>query len=113
MPFSNSPMKRGARLPTLGSLRRLSSSAKKRFSTMLDSENCIQSLQTRGAALIKIHDVSKRDQRPDQTRQIQIEHRKLTDRDLAAHRGRHARPYDDDVTEPEKKRHQRTHQRLN
>src|SRR5262249_33198627 len=52
----------------------------------LDAQDGVESLQARGTALIKIHDVSERDQRPDQSREIQIEHRELTNRDLAAHR---------------------------
>ena len=51
----------------------------------LDGEDGVHALQARRAALVEIDDVAERDERPDESRQVEVELGELPDRDLAAH----------------------------
>ena len=77
-----------------------------------DSCDCLHAFPARGAALIEIHDVTDRNQRPNQAEQVHVEFRELTNCDLSAHGQRHAGPDNQHEAKADQKHHQRPHQRV-
>src|SRR5260370_9022637 len=58
----------------------------------LDFENGIESFQTGSASLIKINNIPKRDEGPDQTREINVENIELSHRNLPTNDRRNNAP---------------------
>src|SRR5260370_32037392 len=71
----------------------------------LDTRDRPHAPPARSAALIKIHDIANRNQRPDQPEEIHVEFSELADGDLAAHGQWHTHPNDDHGSKPDQKSH--------
>ena len=62
--------------------------------------------------MVEIDDVAERDERPDETREIEIEFRELPDRDATADRQQAAVPENQDEAQPDQELHERAHHRV-